>query len=174
MTTLHLTARLLLAVVFAAAAATKGRNRRKLAEFAAGLRSFPWIAPRLRTATAVSVVAVEAATTVLLLADQEAGPVLVIGMLAVFTATTVAAGRAADCQCFGAPTAPAAGSTALFLTRNTALGCTAVVAALPCGGMPPLPLAVAAAATAAVLGVLVIGLDDIVHLLRTTLSSSAR
>jgi uncharacterized membrane protein YphA (DoxX/SURF4 family) len=113
-------ARLLLAVVFAAAAAGKVRDR---AGFGTALAGFG-VPAGLISLLGVVVPAVELVTAGLLLPVSLApvGAALASGLLGVFTLAVVlnlARGRAPDCRCFGgADPAPIGGAT---LARNGAL-----------------------------------------------------
>lgn len=167
MTVIELTTRVMLAVVFAAAAISKCRSRKAMAEFTAGLDDFAWLPARFRIPTALVVVTTELAAVLLLFTARQAGAALVLGLLIGFTVATVQAGRAAACQCFGSAATPGSGSTAAFVTRNALLAVAALAAGLLHGGPATLPLWGAAAGVGLVAGALVIGWDELAYLLRS-------
>jgi hypothetical protein len=161
-----LTARVLLAVVFAAAACGKARNRAALARFAGGLADFRWIPVRLRRLTAAAVVAAEVAAVPLLFLAPRAGAVLSVGMLAAFTVATVAAGRQASCQCFGpGRTTGGGGGGAAFVSRNVVLMAAGLLVGLvPCGAADS-TVWVTAAGTGAICGAMIAAWDELGYLL---------
>ncbi|MCX4750513.1 hypothetical protein OG455_34235 [Kitasatospora sp. NBC_01287] len=173
MTGIELTSRITLLVVFAAAAFSKGRSRAALHAFAAGLADIGWLPARLRLPTALGVVLAELATAPLLLATPRAGAAVVLGLLAAFTVTTVAAGRAASCQCFGSGHGPASGGTVAFLLRNSLLA----GAALAAGLLPSHPAApamwVATAGAGTALAAVVVGWDELAYLVRPQANAGA-
>src|ERR1700730_2377862 len=82
-------------------AGTKIRSMKAFRSFSAGLTSFGWLPARLRSATAIAVVSTEVATGLLAWAAPMLGASLALALLLVFTAATLQAGRAGNCQCFG-------------------------------------------------------------------------
>ncbi|MEU8588818.1 MauE/DoxX family redox-associated membrane protein [Streptomyces sp. NPDC048664] len=166
MTTVQLAARVLLVVVFGAAAINKGRGRAALAAFTADLADFRWLPAGLRRPTAVAVVGAEVLAVVLLAAVRQAGAALVLVLLAGFTLATLRAGRAADCRCFSAASRAARGSAGAFVLRNCLLAAAALAAALAPGGPAGPARMVAAVGAGVVAGTLVVRWDDLVYLLR--------
>ncbi|HEX4815154.1 MAG TPA: MauE/DoxX family redox-associated membrane protein [Nonomuraea sp.] len=164
--------RVLLAVVFFAAAVSKARGRRERAEFRASLGAFG-VRPRWRSGVAAVVITCELATAVLLAADVTALAGLAVGatLLLVFTMAITSAlrrGASATCRCFGASTQPLGRR---HLVRNALLLAFAAVgftgtsptAALGAAGWNPAALLVAGF-VAVILAILVISYDDLVAL----------
>ncbi|MEW9551988.1 MauE/DoxX family redox-associated membrane protein [Nonomuraea sp. NPDC050783] len=162
--------RILLAVVFLAAAVSKVRGRRARAEFRASLGAFG-VSPRRRPAVAAAVITGELATAVLLVADVTALAGLAAGaaLLAAFTMAIGAAlrrGTPASCRCFGASAQPLGRR---HLVRNAillsvvALGVTGAspATALGAAGWDPAALLLSGF-VAVLLAALVISYDDLV------------
>jgi uncharacterized membrane protein YphA (DoxX/SURF4 family) len=153
--------RVLLAVVFFAAAVSKVRGR---AAFQASLGAFG-VKPRWRPAITAAVITGELATAVLLAADATAlaGSAAGAALLIVFTVaigSVLRRGTPVSCRCFGASTQPLGRR---HLARNAIL---LVVAALGVTGTSPLgwnPAALLVSGfVAVVLAALVISYDDLV------------
>ncbi len=161
-----LAARALLGVVFAVALVGKVATGRRRREFAGSLGAYR-IGPGWRRPVAYAVAAVELAVIVLLAAPGGAVPglALALGVLAVFTVTTVRSGSAGACHCFGAA---GRGTTGSFVARNVLLTGVAVIglgcAAAAAAGAPGRAGTVLAAGTGALIGVLVTRWDDLAAL----------
>lgn len=166
--------RVLLAVVFFAAAVSKMRGRNRT-EFRASLGAFG-VNPRRRSAVVAAVIMCELATAVLLAADVTALAGLVVGaaLLIVFTMaikSVLRRGTSASCRCFGASTQPLGRR---HLVRNAILLSIAAVGitgtspatALGVAGWNPAALMVAGF-VAVVLAALVISYDDLVAVVLT-------
>ncbi len=162
--------RVLLAVVFFAAAVSKVRGRRDRTEFRASLAAFG-VKARWRSAVAAAVITCELATAALLPADVTALAGLAAGaaMLIVFTMAIGSAlrrGGSASCRCFGASAQPL---SRRHLVRNaillaiTAVGVTGTLPIAASGGAGWDPAALTLSAfVAVVLAALVISYDDLV------------
>ncbi|MFF4625302.1 MauE/DoxX family redox-associated membrane protein [Nonomuraea jabiensis] len=162
--------RVLLAVVFFAAAVSKMRGRRNRTEFRASLGAFG-VKPCWRSAVAAAVITCELATAVLLAADATALAGLGVGaaLLIIFTMainSVLRRGTSASCRCFGASTQPLGRR---HLVRNAILLSIAAVGvtgtspakALGIAGWNPAALTVSGF-VAVVLAALVISYDDLV------------
>ncbi|MFG1949389.1 MauE/DoxX family redox-associated membrane protein [Nonomuraea sp. NPDC048826] len=162
--------RVLLAVVFFAAAMSKVRGRRQRAEFQASLEAFG-VRPRWRSPATAAVITGELATASLLAPDVTALAGLGVGaaLLLVFTtaiSSVLRRGVSASCRCFGASTQPLGRR---HLIRNAIL---LLIAAVGVAGTLPAtapglaawdPAALALSGFAAmVLAALVISYDDLV------------
>ncbi|GII63515.1 methylamine utilization protein MauE [Sphaerisporangium krabiense] len=163
--------RVLLAVVFVAAAATKVRGRRDLEEFRAAVRGFG-VTARWSSAVAGVVIALESAAAAAMLVDAvaPAGLGLAAGLLAAFTAAIVSAlrkGTPANCRCFGASARPLG---TRHVVRNGILLLVAVAGAVTTAGVRvtadarELAPSVLAGFVAVVLALLVIAYDDLASL----------
>jgi hypothetical protein len=162
--TLHVFSAVLLTLVFAVAAGSKLRSLKALWTFSDELASFRWLPSRLRRVTALAVVCAELATGLLVWVAPPSGAGLALVLLLVFTAATLQAGRAGDCQCFGEAKGAEVGGTALFVSRNLLLAATAAFLTLPGPAFPAFPSGLAAATGGLLLAVLVIRADDLVYL----------
>jgi len=162
--------RVLLAVVFFAAAVSKVRGRRDRAEFRASLGAFG-VKPRWRAAVAAAVIMCELATAALLAVDVTALAGLGVGaaLLIVFTtaiSSVLRRGTSASCRCFGASAQPLGRR---HLVRNAILLSIAAAGvagappttALGAAGWNPAALLVSGF-VAVVLAALVISYDDLV------------
>ncbi|WP_248965285.1 MauE/DoxX family redox-associated membrane protein [Sphaerisporangium perillae] len=153
----------LIVLVFAASAVSK------LRDFDGFARSLPALAPvgaGLVRPLALVIVAAETATPILLAVPPATsyGFALACALLAAFTAAIAVAlrrGRRAPCRCFGASSVPVGHR---HLVRNGALLIVTVLGGLAPQGLPA-PAGLAVAATAGVVGaVLIISFDDVVDL----------
>ncbi|MEU8423886.1 MauE/DoxX family redox-associated membrane protein [Micromonospora sp. NPDC048835] len=179
MRALELTARLLLALVFAVAVIGKLRTRAGFAEFVGSVRQFGvparWASPTARVA-----VAAEAAVVVLLAVSRTvpAGLLIAAGLLGVLTAAMVVAlrrGARPACRCFGAGDAPIGGR---HVVRNVALATVALLGLLGwatgSGPPPSAPTVLFAVGVAVPLAAVVVRLDDLVALFAPTRSRAPR
>ncbi|MEV1004496.1 MauE/DoxX family redox-associated membrane protein [Nonomuraea sp. NPDC050202] len=159
--------RVLLAVVFFAAAVSKVRGRRDRAAFQASLGAFG-VKPRWRPAVAAAVITCELATAVLLVADVTAlaGSAAGAALLIVFTmaiSSVLRRGTSVSCRCFGASTQPLGRR---HLVRNAillliaALGVTGTTPATALGWNPAALMV--SGFVAVILAALVISYDDLV------------
>ncbi|GIF46279.1 methylamine utilization protein MauE [Asanoa ferruginea] len=167
---LLLMCRVLLLLVFLAAAVGKGRPG-SLDRFARSLGEYEWIPPRLRRSIAYGVVLSEAAIALLLLLPRWwwLGFALALLLTSAFTAVTAASlvrGKRTTCQCFG--TSGTMPQGAPHLVRNFLLigaagaGIAGWMTAAP-GGVSPTG-AVVATATAVIGAVAVVRMEDLVFL----------
>ncbi|NUR62931.1 MAG: hypothetical protein HOV87_30400 [Catenulispora sp.] len=155
MTFLAISLRTLLGVVFAVALGGKVRSRRSFADFAASLHELRWLPGPARAAAPVAVVAVEAASIVLLAVPATVpwGFGLTFLTLAVFTASvgwSLRRGETVRCRCFGTDSGPMGGWE---LARNGVL-LVAAGAGLLASATGPASGAAAGSAVAAVAGAL--------------------
>jgi hypothetical protein len=166
--------RAMLIGVFATSTVAKVRSRRAYADFNRSVEAFRVVPPAWSRLAARATVVGEAAVVLLLAlpSTAPAGFALAAGLLCAFTMSIVLAlrgGRTSSCHCFGASAAPLSGihvirNVLLLVVSLTGLISGAVVTGSnrdPAG----LTLSLAAAAVATVL---VVGLDDVVALLRPT------
>ncbi|MET7301347.1 MauE/DoxX family redox-associated membrane protein [Embleya sp. NPDC005575] len=164
-----------LAVVFAAAAVGKLRNRASYAAFVRALAAVEAVPRRWARACAAAVVAAEAAVPPLLAGQYAtwhagvAGFALAAGLLFAFTtvaAATVIRGAHVECRCFGAGGKPMG---RLHVVRNGTLTLIAVLGAFATSGgrVEPAQVAVASAA-GVVVGMTVIRIEDIEALFRSS------
>ncbi|HEY9368660.1 MauE/DoxX family redox-associated membrane protein [Streptomyces sp.] len=166
-----LAARLLLVLVFVAAAAGKTWRRASFTGFAASLAALRLFPRRLTTPVAVATVAAEAVTAALLAfpATAGAGLALAIVLLGAFVAGILAArrgGRQVPCRCFGATSAPLGLPHVIrnaLLVAVAAVGLAAMAAASAPGSVHPGGLALAGG-TAAVGALMVVRMDDLLAL----------
>ncbi|MET8863873.1 MauE/DoxX family redox-associated membrane protein [Nonomuraea sp. NPDC004580] len=157
--------RVMLAVVFLAAAVSKVRNRRDRAAFRTSLGAFG-VKARFRPAVAAAVIAGELATAALLAADATALAGLALGSaLLIAFAVTIGAvlrrGSSVSCRCFGASTQPLGRR---HLVRNALLllvAAAGVTGTAPAAGWDPGALLVAGF-MAVIVAALVISYDDLV------------
>ncbi|MER5768476.1 MauE/DoxX family redox-associated membrane protein [Streptomyces sp. NPDC001985] len=166
--------RILLIGVFLTAVAGKARSRTAFAAFERSLAGLGLLPARLSRAVAVSVIAAESATVVLLVPAPTVplgfalGALLLLGFSAGI-ALALRRGRRAPCRCFGASAAPLG---PVHVVRNLLLAAAGaagavLVAAGPADGWPPHPGGAAiACASALVVVVLTVRLDDLTELLR--------
>lgn len=165
-----LAARLLLVLVFVAAAAGKSWRRASFTGFAASLAALRLFPRRLTTPVAAATVGAEALTAVLLAvpATAGAGLVLAIALLGAFVAGILAArraGRQVPCRCFGATSAPLGLPHVIrngLLAAVASVGLVAMAASAP-GALHPGGVALAAC-TAAVGALIVVRMDDLLAL----------
>ncbi|MEU0396133.1 MauE/DoxX family redox-associated membrane protein [Streptomyces sp. NPDC006208] len=166
-----LAARLLLVLVFAAAAAGKSWRRGSFDAFGSSLTALRLFPRRLSAPVAVATVVAEAVTAVLLAvpATAGAGLALALVLLGAFVAGILAArrgGRQVPCRCFGATSMPLG---IPHVIRNALLAAVAVVglAAMAStsapGSVHPGGLAIAGV-TAAVGALMVVRMDDLLAL----------
>lgn len=132
MTLLAISLRTLLGVVFALALGGKVRSRRSFADFAASLYEIRWLPAPVRSAAPVAVVAVEAASVLLVAvpATVAFGFGLVAATMVVFTASvgwSLRHGDTVRCQCFGADSGAMGASQ---IARNCLLLAAAVAGLL--------------------------------------------
>lgn len=161
--------RILLLVVFAAAALGKLGTRRAWTSFLQSVRDLRLVPDRATRAVAAAVVGGEVATVGLVLvpATVPAALALAAALLTVFTVAillTLRAGRRAPCQCFGAASLPL---SRRHVVRNGLLLVVVLLGALGLastrGPAHPAGLAVAAA-VGLVGGALLVFFDEIVEL----------
>ncbi len=166
-----LTARLLLVLVFVAAAAGKTWRHSSFRAFASSLAALRLFPRRLTTSVAMATVAAEAVTAALLAVPATAGAGLVLAMvlLGVFVAGILAArrgGRRVLCRCFGATGTPLGMSHVIrnaLLAAVAAVGLVAMAATSTSGPAHPGGLAIAGA-TAAVGALVVVRMEDLLAL----------
>lgn len=160
--------RLLLAVVFVLAAASKARGRKSLAEFIQTLERFGFPRSWAGVPLAVSVLLAEALAALLLLAAPRVGYALALVLFTGFTAGIALAlrrGEAVACRCFGASETPLG---AAHLVRNGLLIAVTLSGAvshwLGPGVPPPLGMSVIVGFVGALAGLFVTRWDDLVFL----------
>ncbi|NUR28020.1 MAG: methylamine utilization protein MauE [Catenulispora sp.] len=165
--------RLLLALVFFVAAASKLRGRNDLAEFRAAVREFG-VGARWSSTAAGVVIAGELAAGSLMLADATAlaGLGLAAALLITFTGAIGAAvrrGTTTNCRCFGASDQPLGMRHVVrnvTLTAIAVAGGTGTVLAPGRAGELEMAALVLSGFVAVVLAALVIAYDDLVTLIR--------
>ncbi|MEV7230789.1 MauE/DoxX family redox-associated membrane protein [Polymorphospora sp. NPDC051019] len=171
MTYLAVGCRVLIGVVFAVAVAGKLRGPNAFADFVRSIRGMGVLPPALARPAATAVVVAELTIVLAIAAPARTAGVLGFGLaaalLAAFTtgiATMLARGNRKPCRCFGRSETPLG---ARHVGRNIALVAVALVGLLASlSGTPVEPgLAVTVGVTAAVVGGLVVMLDDIITLL---------
>ncbi|MGW2699576.1 MauE/DoxX family redox-associated membrane protein [Streptomyces sp. NPDC001340] len=174
MTYLFLGCRALLLVVFLVAVTGKIRGRAAFADFSSSVVALRLLSRRRSKAAAVMTVGAELAAVLLLAvpATAVAGFGVAIGLLLAFVTGIVVAlrgGRTAPCRCFGASATPLG---PVHVVRNlvlTAVGTAGLTAGLTASARPPEPGgAVVACATALIVALLVIQLDDLAILFTDT------
>ncbi|ALC23833.1 MauE/DoxX family redox-associated membrane protein [Streptomyces pristinaespiralis] len=166
-----LAARLLLVLVFAAAAAGKSWRRGSFDAFVSSLAALRLFPRRLSAAVAVTTVVAEAVTVVLLAVPATAGAgfALAILLLTAFVAGILAArqgGRQVPCRCFGATGTPLGMPHVIrnaLLAVVAAVGLVALTASSSPGSVHPGGLAIAGV-TAAAGSLLVVRMDDLLAL----------
>jgi hypothetical protein len=166
-----LAARLLLVLVFAAAAAGKSWRRGSFDAFVSSLAALRLFPRRLSAPVAVTTVVAEAVTAVLLAVPATAGTglALAMGLLAAFVAGILAArwgGRQVACRCFGATGMPLGIPHVIrnaLLAAVAAVGLLALDASSAPGSVHPGGLVIAGV-TAAVGALLVVRMDDLLAL----------
>jgi hypothetical protein len=175
---LSISIRLLLAVTFATAAASKVRSSRSFEAFADSLGTLGLLPPAGVVPIAIALVATEAVTVALLLLPTTAavGLALAALLLAAFSVVILVvtrAGMRASCRCFGASTRPLSYP---HVARNALLAAGAAFAGLSAIASPPphpepagIVIAAAAALAAALLTV---RFDDVVELFVPRLPST--
>lgn len=157
-----LAARAVLGVVFAVAVVGKlatGHRRREFVNSLSGYR----IPAGWRRLVAYAVIVVELVLVALLVVPSSSalGLGAALGVLAVFTVTTVRSGNARACHCFGSA---GQGTTGSFVARNALLMAMAViglVGAISAAGAPASAGTVAAVGIGALAGALVTRWDDL-------------
>ncbi|TDE47930.1 methylamine utilization protein MauE [Nonomuraea mesophila] len=164
--------RVLLALVFLAAAASKLRGRRGFIEFRAAVSAFG-VKPRWSSAAAGAVIACELAAAALMPADVTAPMGLGIGiaLLIVFSLVIGSAlrrGLSTSCRCFGTSTRPLGARhlvrNAILLTvAGAGLAATVLTGHMGSAGLDTAALFVSGFA-AVVAAALVIAYDDLVAL----------
>jgi hypothetical protein len=139
MTTLEMSCRLALALVFLIAATSKTVRRGGLDGFARAIQGFG-IPKRRVVVVAAVVVAVEVSIMVLLALLPAIGYLVALFLLSGFTAVITRAlrhGRSVACRCFGASETPISRST---VVRNAVLAVLAVAGLICRCMMPPAPI----------------------------------
>ncbi|GII86308.1 methylamine utilization protein MauE [Sphaerisporangium siamense] len=172
MTYLEIACRCLIGLTFVFAAVSKIIGRGAAAGFVATIRELRPLSRGTARLVAATVVAAEFAVPALLLAPATArlGFLLAVALLAAFTAGIVTVLRrrvSVRCRCFGPSGAPMAPH---HVARNAVLALVAVtgLVAASAGPAPADPGAlVLVAATAGVVAIVVVMLDEIVDLFRT-------
>jgi hypothetical protein len=162
--------RVLIGVVFAAAAVGKLRGATAFAGFVGSLRRMGVVSPPLTRPVAIGVAAAEVAVVLALAVPVRESGVLAFGvaagLLAAFTAgvaRALASGNREPCRCFGRSETPL---SARHVGRNAALVGVALLGLLcPVSGTPTDPgVALVVAVAGAVIGGLVVMLDDLLAL----------
>jgi hypothetical protein len=130
MAALEIGLRTVLAVVFGAAFMSKVRSPAAFTEFARSLGDVGWLRGTRRSAVALAIPALEAATVLLLAVTRIAGwgfgaAVVLLTAFTIVTGREVARGRRVRCRCFGAGTArigPAQIARNIVLLTGAAVG----------------------------------------------------